>query len=144
MPTYRHTQVGYVTIAALSVACLLAGYRIWHAGTAPHLVVALLVLLACLVTFPTLTVEIKDGVLSWWFGLGLIRKDVPIANIIRGALVRVQWYHGWGIHLTARGWLYNVSGFKAVEFQTSDGSSFQLGSDEPEVMHAAVMTCIMK
>ena len=103
-----------------------------------------LVLLACLVTFPTLTVEIKDGVLSWWFGLGLIRKDVPIANISRGALVRVQWYHGWGIHLTARGWLYNVSGFKAVEFQTSDGSSFQLGSDEPEVLHAAVMTCIMK
>ena len=42
MPTYRHTQIGFVTTAALAVACLLVGYRIWHAGTAaPHLVVAL-------------------------------------------------------------------------------------------------------
>jgi hypothetical protein len=90
-----------------------------------------------------MTIEIKDGVLSWWFGLGLIRKNVPITNIIRGSLARVQWYHGWGIHLTGRGWLYNVSGFKAVEFQTSAGGSFQLGTDEPEVLLAAVMSSIM-
>ena len=143
MPTYRHTQIGYVTIAALAVACLLVAYRIFNAGPAPHLVVALLILLACLVTFATMTIEIKDGVLSCWFGLGLIRKDVPLAHIIRGSLVRVPWYHGWGIHLKASGWLYNVSGFKAVEFQTSDSHAFQLGSDEPEVLLAAVMTSRM-
>ena len=64
MPTYRHTQIGFVTIGALAVACLLAGYRIFIVGPAPHLVVALLVLLACLVTFATMTIEIKEGVLS--------------------------------------------------------------------------------
>jgi hypothetical protein len=143
MHAYRHTQIGYVTIAALAVACLLVAYRIINAGPVPHLVVALLVLLACLVTFSSMTIEIKDGVLSWWFGLGLIRKDVPIAHIIRGTLVRVHWYHGWGIHLTGSGWLYNVSEFKAVEFQTGD-KSFQLGTDEPDVLLAAVMACIMK
>ena len=110
------------------------------AGVALHQVVALVILLACLLTFSTMTIEISDGFLSWWFGFGLIRKSVPLVHLVRGSLVEIRWYHGWGIHLTSNGWLYNVSGFRAVELRRSDGTSFQLGTDEPEVLLAAVMT----
>ena len=142
MPPYRHTQIGYVTICALGVACLLIMYRMFRGvdGFALHQVAALLILLVCLLTFSSMTIEIRDGFLTWWFGFGLIRKSVPLAGLVRGALVRIKWYHGWGIHLTGHGWLYNVSGFRAVELRRSDGTSFQLGTDEPEVLLAAVMT----
>jgi hypothetical protein len=142
MSPYRHTQIGYLTICALGTACLLVTYRIFWGGDgfAVQQVVALVILFACLVTFSSMTIEISDGFLSWWFGFGLIRKSVPLVNIMRGSLVRVKWYHGWGIHLTGNGWLYNVSGLRAVEFRKGDGTSFQLGTDEPEVLLAAVMT----
>ena len=142
MPPYRHTQIGYVTIGALGVACLLIVYNMFGRadGIALHQVVALIILLACLLTFSSMTIEIRDGYLSWWFGFGLIRKSVPLVDLVRGSLVKIRWYHGWGIHLTSSGWLYNVSGFRAVELHRSDGTSFQLGTDEPEVLLAAVMT----
>ena len=109
-------------------------------GPAVHQMVALAILLICLVTFSSMTIEIRDGFLSWWFGFGLIRKSIPLVDIVRGSLVSIKWYHGWGIHLTGNGWLYNVSGLRAVEFRKADGTSFQLGTDEPEVLLAAVMT----
>jgi hypothetical protein len=142
MPPYRHTQIGYVTIGALGVACLLIMYLMFGRadGITWHQVVTLVMLLACLLTFSTMTIEIRDGFLSWWFGFGLIRKSVPLVDLVRGSLVHIKWYHGWGIHLTGNGWLYNVSGFRAVALRRSDGTSFQLGSDEPEVLLAAVMT----
>jgi hypothetical protein len=142
MPPYRHTQIGYVTIGALSIACLLLVYLMFGRadGIAWHQVVTLVILLACLLTFSSMTIEIRDGILSWWFGFGLIRKSVPLVELIRGSLARIAWYHGWGIHLTRNGWLYNVSGFRAVALRRSDGTSFQLGTDEPDVLLAAVMT----
>ena len=142
MPPYHHTQIGYVTIGALGVACLLTMYRMFDRadGIAWHQVVTLVILLACLLTFSSMTIEIEDGFLSLWFGFGLIRKSVPLVDLVRGSLVHIKWYHGWGIHLTSTGWLYNVSGFRAVELRRSNGISFQLGSDEPEVLLAAIMT----
>jgi hypothetical protein len=144
MPPYHHTQIGYVTIGALGVACLLIVYLMFGRadGITLHQVVTLVILLACLLTFSSMTIEIRDGILSWWFGFGLIRKSVPLVELIRGSLVRIAWYHGWGIHLTRNGWLYNVSGFRAVELSRSDGTSFQLGTDEPDVLLAAVLTHI--
>ncbi len=138
MSPYRHTQIGYVTICALGVACLLTAYRM-SSALEPQQAVALVILLACMLTFSSMTVEVKDGQLSWWFGFGLIRKSVPLVDLVGGSLVRIKWYHGWGIHLLGNGWLYNVAGFRAVEFRRSDGTNFQLGTDEPEVLLAAVM-----
>ena len=140
MPPYRHTQIGYVTICALGIASLLTAYRMFSGGIALYQTVALVILLTCMLTFSSMTVEIKDGRLSWWFGFGLIRKSVPLVDLVGGSLVRIKWYHGWGIHLTGNGWLYNVAGFQAVEFRRCDATSFQLGTDEPEVLLAAVMT----
>ena len=46
--------------------------------------------------------------------------------------------YGWGIHLTPRGGLYNVSGFRAVAVRLKGGKRFLLGTDEPERVCEAI------
>jgi hypothetical protein len=49
-------------------------------------------------------------------------------------IVPRRWWEGWGIRITARGMLYDVQGFGAVEFRLRSGERFRLGSDEPEAL----------
>ena len=65
------------------------------------------------------------------FGLGIIRKRVPVAEIVACEPIRIKWWYSWGIHLTAYGWLYNVSGMNAVAITLRNGRKFALGSDDP-------------
>jgi len=60
------------------------------------------------------------------FGPGIIRKRVRLADIVGCEAIRIQWWYGWGIHLTPYGWLYNVSGFDAVAITLRDGQTSRL------------------
>jgi hypothetical protein len=88
--------------------------------------------------FSSLTVEISEGALRWWFGPGFLKKEVPLSTILRAEATRTRTIEGWGIHLTRRGWLYNISGYGAVLVFRQDGKTFLLGSDEPERLAAAI------
>ncbi len=94
--------------------------------------------------FAALTVEIRDGLLKFHFGLGLIRKKLKIAEIESCEIVRNPWYYGWGIHATGKGWVYNVSGFEAVEIFMSDGRRLRIGTDEAELLRKAILTAKME
>ena len=67
------------------------------------------VLVICAWLFHSLTIEIDDGELRGRFGSGLIRKSVPVVQIVSARAVRTNVLEGWGIHLSRFGWLYNVS-----------------------------------
>jgi hypothetical protein len=95
-------------------------------------------LLVGTIFFSTLTITIEDGVLRARFGPGLIRKKVRLADIVSVRSIPVRWWYGWGIHLTPHGWLYNVSGWKAVEITLRNGRRFCLGTDEPENLQRAI------
>lgn len=138
MRPYEHTQIGYAVLAPLLAGLLglLAG--ILAAGSHPVLLAVSAVLLAGIAAFPTLTVEVRDGVLSWRFGLGVGRKSIALSHIETAAAVRNSWSYGWGIRLTPHGWLYNVSGLGAVEIVLRGGERFRLGSDEPEALARAI------
>ncbi|MBI2298568.1 MAG: hypothetical protein HYU66_06380, partial [Armatimonadetes bacterium] len=69
---------------------------------------------------------------------GLIRNSALVQDIRSVECVRTNWWEGWGIHGTRRGWLYNVSGFDAVLITLEQGKSFMLGTDEPEVLAEAL------
>jgi hypothetical protein len=47
-------------------------------------------------------------------------------------VVKNPWYYGWGIRLIPGGWLYNVSGFWAVELQMKNGKRYRIGTDDAE------------
>jgi hypothetical protein len=73
-----------------------------------------------------------------WFGPGVIRKRIALAEISSWRAVRNPWYVGWGIRAGPRGMIWNVSGFDAVELDLAGGRHFRIGTDEPEVLVRAI------
>ncbi|HET6421416.1 MAG TPA: hypothetical protein VFG19_14770 [Geobacteraceae bacterium] len=139
---YRHTQIGYITITALGAVIFLIIEQIQFFGSDPLQIAVLAILVVCLLIFSSLTIEVGNGFLNWKFGFGLIHKKVPVADIIRATPIKLSLFHGWGIHLTTGGWLYNVSGFQAVEFELRGGKKFRLGTNEPKKLVQAVSVLI--
>jgi hypothetical protein len=137
---YKHTQIGHVIIWSLLAIILIAsgGLAGHHAPPA----IISIILLVCLVLFYRLKITIEDETLCASFGPGIIRKRVRLAEIVRCEPIRIRWWYGWGIHLTPRGWLYNVSGFDAVAITLRDGGKFALGTNDPNGLTAALRAAI--
>ena len=135
---YQHTQTGTALLIALGVPILIL--LVVYALTKPSLPFAVFIpiLLITASLFASLTIEIRDGLLCWRFGVGAIRKSVRLADIQAVEIVKNPWWYGFGIHLTPRGWLYNVSGLRGVEITLKNGKYFRLGTDDPENLAQAI------
>jgi hypothetical protein len=128
-----------VVIGAIGTVVLTIGNES-HAGIG--LLVAPVILAISLVLFHSLTLRVsRDGV-SFAFGPGLIRKKIPLSDIESARAVKNHWYHGWGIKKISGGWLYNVSGFDAVELLHKNGRKTRIGTDEPKNLLAAINSAI--
>ena len=144
MANYRHTQFGWViaagTVVGLAAATLLTVSL--SAGTinaARWMVVALFgILAAAFFLFVTLTVEVDADEVRLRFGIGLIRRSVAIADIVRCDVVRTPVWWGWGLHWTPSGWLYNVSGRDAVRIEVRRERSVIVGSDDAPALKRAI------
>jgi len=97
---------------------------------------ALFVLLA--LVFSRLTVELREGALTIWFGPGFPRWRWPLRDIASVRAVRNPWYVGWGIHWVAGYWVFNVSGWQAIEVVPRTGRKFRIGTDEPHALLTAL------
>ncbi len=141
---YEHTQVGRwtrralltaaVAVLAMTVVTPVAGRE---ADRIMMITVALVLAGAGLV-FGSLTVrfEQRDRVVA--FGSGWPRRRVPLDRIARAEATRTRWYEGWGIRLTTRGWLWNVSGLDAVLLTLRDGKRLLIGTDPPDRLLNAI------
>jgi hypothetical protein len=130
-PQYRHVQMGWVSVGIMGVVAILL-FQVGLVGTAPRLVlqfVAIALVIAAIV-FSYQTIEVTDTEVVSRFALGIMPKRIPLAHIVRVEFAPSTWFEGWGIRLTTRGWLYNVSGFGAVEFTMRDGNRMRFGSDD--------------
>jgi hypothetical protein len=135
MDGYRHTQPGWVILAVAAATAAVA-----QAGLPPgvpswplFLVVAILVLF-----FGALTVEVGADALRLRFGIGLVRKRIPLGDVVAWREVRNPWYTGWGIRLGPGYVIWNVSGRDAVELALAGGRRFRVGTDEPAELLAAL------
>lgn len=136
---YRHTQFGAAVAGILlSLSAIAAGAELLT-GPSALTVVGPVLMAVFLLLFGTLTVEIDETHLRFRFGIGLIRKSIPLAEIVEARPVRTTWADGWGIHYTARGWLYHVSGWEAVEITLTSGQRLRLGTDEPQHLTQALL-----
>lgn len=129
-PLYRHMQSGHTlqraligSAAGIFVLGSIAG------GTHIALPVAAVLALASW-AFSSLTVEVSPDELTWFFGPGLFRKHLCREDIASASPVQNKWWWGWGIHLTPRGWLYNVDGLEAVEIVLRNEKRLRIGSDD--------------
>jgi hypothetical protein len=129
MKTYQHTQPGTTIVASVSVLCILFAIG----AIFIHLFVISVLLLGITIwLFRSLTIEISDTDLIWYFGSGWPRKSVLLSEIASAEPIRTGFWNGWGIHYTPRGWLYNVSGHDAVAIKLRSGKQFCLGTDQPQ------------
>ena len=133
---YKHTQFGWVMVGLVGAVILLLlviGFSEIK-GVLPALVILGLVLLL----FYALTVEIDSERIRFRFGIGVVRKSIPLEHIVSCKPVQNHWFCGWGIRWWGRGWLYNVSGFQAVELELNTGKRLRIGTDEPESLVQAI------
>lgn len=136
---YQHRQYGYVTLCAVLISLPIPLWILLTLPPGPSVVfgrvicgIVVAVTGVAVVLFSSLTIRIDARQLNWYFGPGFPRKSVPLADIAVVEATRTRFLEGWGIHLTRRGWLYNVSGFDAVWVKLKNDRSFLLGTDEPE------------
>jgi hypothetical protein len=134
---YKHTQIGTVILVLLAVMVPIVIWSmvnrwVWIGGLTG------LGLLLIAIVFGTLTVELSSDKIACWFGPGLIRKEFVLAEITVVETVRYPWYYGWGIRLTPRGWMFNVSGLDAVEITLRSDKHFLIGTDRPNRLASAI------
>ena len=139
---YKHAQVGYLLITVMAAVMVLIGVALANAGINWTAIVVMIVIAVALVSFSSLTVIIWENELGVRFGLGLIRKHFSLNEIESCQAVTNRWYYGWGIRLTPDGWLYNVSGFRAVEIKFRTGKKFRIGTDVPQELERAIRQVI--
>ncbi|HAR99706.1 MAG: hypothetical protein US57_C0003G0012 [Candidatus Moranbacteria bacterium GW2011_GWC2_37_73] len=150
---YKHTQIGYLMlVVTLAVAVLFARIYIMAAAEPPSadsgtnlLVTAvMLLILSVLASFGSLQVIIDEENLRIKFGYGIFRKKFSLDDIISAKTVKNHWYYGWGIKmwLWPKMWIYNVSGFDAVEIKMKNGKMYRIGTDEPGKLEQAILQSI--
>ena len=139
---YQHIQIGYLMITVYTLGILFIAWLMAIYGFNWIAFVVLIILGVCLVLFATLTVVIDEDVLEIRFGPGVIRKKFPLKDIESCRIVKNPWYYGWGIRLTPHGWLYNVSGFHAVEIKMKTGKKYRIGTDVPNDLEKTIKQSI--
>lgn len=137
-------QIGWAVIVGSGVGLGLALVVTLSLSAAtlaavPWLVAALFGLLVLgLLTYATLTVQVTADRILVRFGVGLIRKVIELADVVKCQVVRTPSWWGWGLHWTPSGWLYNVSGRAAVRLEMKSERPVMVGSDEAERLKQAI------
>jgi hypothetical protein len=134
---YLHTQRGtWIVVPCLAFAALDTAVA-WRSGQwLPVAVLIVFVVVAIL--FSSLTVEVRDNELRWYFGPGLWTYRLPLDEIENVAAVRNRWWYGFGIRKGPGFWLYNVSGLDAVELHLRSNEIRRIGTDDPQGLAAAL------
>lgn len=135
---YQHTQIGYFLITLYSIVVLFLGYFNIMTNFHPLTLTALIIILIILATFARLTVTVDNQTIKIQFGVRIIRKVFQLNDLETYRVVKNPWYYGWGIRFTPRGWLFNVSGFSAIELQMKNGKLYRIGTDEPNNLARAL------
>lgn len=149
MPVYKHTQIGYLMVVILLVVLgmfswirftALAEPVSYDSGTNLFVSLIMALILFTLASFATLTVAIDDKYLRVKFGYGLFKKKFLLNEVVSASTVKNRWYYGWGIRLWLwpKIWIYNISGFDAVEITMKNGKIYRLGTDDPAGLETAI------
>ena len=144
MNDYTHTQPGTLIRILLGIFIIVMGGiaasgfvsgdgQVMFVGIGISGVIA-----SVLALFHSLTVHVASNTIFIQFGIGVVQTRISIDEIRSAEPIKTHWYNGWGIRWIRGGWLYNVSGFDAVEVSMKNGRRYQIGTDEPEELHAAI------
>lgn len=141
---YKHTQTGYLILSVLIAVVL---FYMWLYGVIEQndasndfATAVMFFIIFILASVSTLRVSIDDSHLRVKFGYGLFKKKFALSEITSAKAVKNHWYYGWGIRVWfwPYMWIYNISGFDAVEIKTKSGRIYRTGTDEPGKLEEAI------
>lgn len=144
MTSYRHTQVGWRILVGSGVGLVLAVLLVARLSpdtreAVPWMPYVLFgVILGALATFATLTTEVDAREVRFRFGVGIVRRNLELADILKCEQVRTRVWWGMGVHWTPGGWLYNVGGRDAVRLTFARERPVIIGSDDAAGFKAAI------
>lgn len=149
MNQYKHTQIGYLILA---VTVVVLAFFVWVYSMAvneapavdsgPNLFVSAVMffVIFILVSFATLNVSIDEKYLKVKFGYGIFKKNFLLEQIVSAKIVKNKWYYGWGVRMWfwPRMFIYNVSGFDAVEITMANGKVYRIGTDQSQQLELEI------
>jgi len=141
---YKHTQIGYLIIFVSLAVVLSLGIILTQSDFNSVILATMVFILFLLVSFSSLKVIIDENYLRIKFGYGIFRKRFSLKEIISVKIVRNPWYYGWGIRrwVWPRMWIFNVSGFDAIEIKMKNGEVYRIGTDEPKKLEQTIKKAI--
>ena len=144
MTAYKRTQTSLLILLITVPLFLFFAYMALTSSRTqgPFLFFTLLVA-AVMATFATLTVEVSPEVVGLRFGIGLLRKTIPLTDILNLKPERIPVFLSWGIRPYGNGWIYSVAGFDAVEIEMRNGKMIWIGTNDPEVLSRAIEDALM-
>ena len=138
---YKHTQFGALTLIVFLVTGVLIALIVPSMIAEDRMVVAFVVMglyLLVLALFYAFTVEISEGKLKFWFGIGAIGKSYSLMEIQSTQEVENPWYYLWGVKSIPGGWLYAIAPGSAVKFVFNNGKIARLGTNQPKMLIKAI------
>ncbi len=150
---YKHIQMSYLMIAVTLVVLVLFTWTYitaraespsYYSGTNFAVTAIMTLIIFILVSFVLLQVIIDEKYLQIKFGYGIYKKKFLLNDIVSVKTVRNHWYYGWGIRVWfwPKMWIYNVSGFDAVEIKLKNGKMYRIGTDEPRKLEQTIFYSI--
>lgn len=138
---YRHTQVGWVILISVLVLVLAEGTILLFMlppETRLGTLIAVGAFTLLILLFASLTVTVDSASIRLAFGPGLIHRTIQLGDVASAEPFGTKWWYGFGIRLSPHGWLWNVSGLKAVKLTYKNGKAFLIGTDDPEGLTRAI------
>lgn len=136
---YQHAQKGITTIIILTCILVFMMVMITYVnplsaemGNVLYFIFGIFLLTGLFMY--QLKVTLTDTEIRVQYGIAPVFPVFPLEDIAEVHAVRNPWWVGWGIRYAINYWVYNVSGYGAVELVKKDGSRVRIGTDEPEVL----------
>lgn len=145
-PVYRHVQEGKAIktlFLVLAAVFLIVGAVVLFGTSDPEHVAGIFVVVASLMIvaqaiFVTMTIEVTPSDVRWWFGFGWPGGCIARADLTGEEVTHPGFFGGVGLHLTLRGWLWNVAFGPAVALHRNGKMAIMLGTDDPQGLLAAL------
>jgi len=148
METKKYTQFGTFSVTIMLPLFLLFSGLLIKSGLSNSpdfyiLLILVIVFLICLLVFYKLTIIIDDKFVTFKLGIGLVSKSYKIADLKSCKPIATSVWNGIGIRMLPNGWLYNVSGLKAIELQFANKKSIvQIGTNKPDEISQLIQSLI--
>jgi len=137
MSGYRHTQPASRVMIVISLI-ILALIAVISSELRIILVAGIVALAVAFYLFNSLTIEVSDKDLQWYFGPGLLRKSVLLSDIAKVEPVKLPSMSGSGIGYALGGWVYFIKRGDGVRIHRSDNSVVTFGTDDQAGLLAAL------